>query len=64
MRARLDAVWCQLFHGRWAELVSYSRQGAWRCTKPGCRAQERVDRLSGDHTSQAKPRPEAAPDKH
>lgn len=34
---------CQLFHSRWAEVVSYSRQGAWRCAKPGCAAQARHD---------------------
>lgn len=42
-----DAV-CQLFHGRWAEAVSFSRQGAWRCSKSGCNAQARHDRGFGD----------------
>jgi hypothetical protein len=40
----LDDLSCQLFHGQWAEVVSYSRQGAWRCTKPGCASQARHDR--------------------
>jgi hypothetical protein len=39
----VDELTCQLFHGRWAEVVSYSRQGSWRCTRPGCRAQARQD---------------------
>jgi hypothetical protein len=39
----LDDLSCQLFHGQWAEVVSYSRQGAWRCTKPGCASQARYD---------------------
>ena len=60
MRARWDAVWCQLFHGRWAETVSYSRQGAYRCTKPGCRAQARADRLTRRASSQEDPPPETA----
>ena len=34
---------CELFHSRWAEVVSYSRQGAWRCAKPKCAAQTRRD---------------------
>jgi hypothetical protein len=34
---------CQLFHGQWSELVSYSHQGAWRCTKSDCAAQVRHD---------------------
>jgi hypothetical protein len=34
-----DSLFCQLFHGSFAEVVSYSRQGAWRCKKPNCRAQ-------------------------
>jgi hypothetical protein len=44
MNKLFDGVRCQLFHGHWAEVVSYSRQGAWRCTKPGCAAQARHDR--------------------
>jgi hypothetical protein len=40
----LDDLACQLFHGHWAEVVSYSRQGAWRCNKPGCPGQARHDR--------------------
>jgi hypothetical protein len=39
----VDELSCQFFHGEWAELVSYSHQGAWRCTKPGCAAQVRHD---------------------
>jgi len=44
-----DELICQLFHGRWAEVVSYSRQGRWACAKPGCRAQmrHRQPRLPG-----------------
>jgi hypothetical protein len=30
---------CQLFHRQNVELISYSRQGAWQCTRRGCRAQ-------------------------
>ena len=41
-------VVCELRHGQWAETVSYSRQGAWRCTKPGCRAELRP--AGGAHT--------------
>lgn len=40
----VDDLTCQLFHGSWAEVVSYSRQGAWRCNKPGCASQARHDR--------------------
>jgi hypothetical protein len=40
----LDDLVCQMFHGNWAALESFSRQGAWRCTKPGCPAQARVQR--------------------
>jgi hypothetical protein len=39
----LDNLICQLFHGQWAELISYSRHGAWRCGKPGCASQARQD---------------------
>jgi hypothetical protein len=39
-----DDLFCQLFHARWAAIVSYSRQGAWRCAKGGCRAQARRSR--------------------
>ena len=46
MLAFIDDLVCQLFHGKWAEVVSYSRQGAWKCTKPGCEAQARHDRAS------------------
>jgi hypothetical protein len=42
----IDDLICQLFHGKWAEVVSYSRQGAWKCTKPGCASQARHDRAS------------------
>src|SRR5690348_17358216 len=41
-----DELVCELFHSGWAKVVSYSRQGAWRCTRPGCRAQQRADRES------------------
>jgi hypothetical protein len=40
----LDDAVCQLLHGRWAEAASFSRQGAWRCSKSGCKAQARHDR--------------------
>ena len=40
----LEDLTCQLFHGRWAYVVSYSAQGAYRCTKAGCGAQARHDR--------------------
>jgi hypothetical protein len=40
----IDTVACQILHRRWAVLVSFSRQGAWKCTKPGCAAQARHDR--------------------
>jgi hypothetical protein len=40
----VDDLRCQLFHGKWARVVSYSRQGAWRCTKPGCAAETRHNR--------------------
>jgi hypothetical protein len=30
---------CQLFHRQNVELISYSRKGAWQCTRRGCRAQ-------------------------
>jgi hypothetical protein len=43
----VDEAVCQLFHEKWTELVSYSRQGAWRCNKPGCPAQERHDEELG-----------------
>ena len=46
MLAFIDDLVCQLFHGKWAEVVSYSRQGAWKCTKPGCASQARHDRSS------------------
>jgi hypothetical protein len=42
----INKLVCQLFHARWAETVSYSRHGAWKCTKPGCAAQARHDRAS------------------
>ena len=42
----IDDLVCQLFHGKWAEVVSYSRHGAWKCTKPGCASQARHDRAS------------------
>jgi len=38
-----DVLFCQMFHASYADVVSYSRQGAWRCTKPGCRAQRMHD---------------------
>jgi hypothetical protein len=41
----VDDLVCQLFHSKWAQVVSYSSQGAWRCTKPGCAAQARHDRM-------------------
>ena len=41
----INELICQLFHTGWAEIVSYSRHGAWRCTKPGCAAQVRHDRV-------------------
>ena len=38
--ARLyQELFCQLFHTDQLRLVSYSRQGAWQCTKLACRAQ-------------------------
>jgi hypothetical protein len=40
----IDSVACQILHRRWAVLVSFSRQGPWKCTKPGCAAQARHDR--------------------
>jgi hypothetical protein len=40
----LDDLTCQLFHGEFAEVVSYSRQGAWHCGKPGCASQATHDR--------------------
>jgi hypothetical protein len=44
MQKVLDDLICQLFHGRWAEPQSYSRQGRWRCTKPDCAAQAHHER--------------------
>ena len=41
MLAMYDDVVCQLFHGKWAVPVSYSRQGQWACTKAECRAEAR-----------------------
>jgi hypothetical protein len=40
-----DELVCQLFHGRWTRMVSYSRLGSWRCDKEHCRAQLRADGL-------------------
>ena len=48
----VDDLACQLFHGPWAEVVSYSRQGAWRCNKPGCASQARHDRVVGGQREQ------------
>jgi hypothetical protein len=42
----IDELMCQLFHGDAAEVVSYSRQGAWSCTRTGCRAQARHARAA------------------
>jgi hypothetical protein len=39
-----DELFCQLFHGRWARVVSYSRLGPWACTKTTCHAAERYRR--------------------
>lgn len=36
-----DELFCALFHGASVTLISFSGQGAWRCQKPGCRAQRR-----------------------
>jgi len=44
-----DEVICELFHGAWIEMVSYSHTGWWRCTKPGCRAQRRTDARRQQH---------------
>ena len=68
----VDDLACQLFHGRWAEVASYSRQGAWRCTKPGCASQARHDRVVGRQRQpqhafapiQVAPTPRAAQRKH
>jgi hypothetical protein len=49
MLAIVDDLICQLFHGRWAEVVSYSRRGAWACTKPGCRSQANHARRTNTH---------------
>jgi hypothetical protein len=46
-------LFCQLFHTDQLRLVSYSRQGAWLCTKPVCRAQ-------ANH-AEASPSPEHQP---
>jgi hypothetical protein len=43
----LDEVFCQLLHGRWARVISYSRQGAWECVKPDCAAQARHNAAQG-----------------
>jgi hypothetical protein len=43
----MDELFCQLLHGRWARVISYSRQGAWQCVKRGCRAQARRDAARG-----------------
>ena len=51
----LDRLVCEFSHARWLELVSYSRQGAWRCTKPVCRAQAQHDRQS--RAAMARPLP-------
>jgi hypothetical protein len=42
----VEDLTCELLHGEWAEVVSYSSQGAWRCGKPGCAAQVRHDRAA------------------
>jgi hypothetical protein len=39
-----DSLFCQLFHGAFVEVVSYSRQGAYRCGKAGCRAEQAHER--------------------
>jgi hypothetical protein len=36
-----DSLFCQLFHSSFSVVVSYSQQGSYRCSKPGCRAQRR-----------------------
>lgn len=51
-----DLLWCDLFHGRWQELVSYSRQGRWRCTKPGCRAARAGGSNAGESPAEVAPR--------
>src|SRR5438270_13895365 len=38
-----DSLFCQMFHSSFAVVVSYSRQGAYRCSKTGCRAQRTHD---------------------
>jgi hypothetical protein len=38
-----DSLFCQLFHSSFSVVVSYSQQGSYRCSKPGCRAQRRHD---------------------
>jgi hypothetical protein len=43
MNHMLDELFCQLLHGRWARVISYSGQGAWQCDKDGCAAQARHD---------------------
>jgi len=51
MLAIFDEVVCQLRHGRWSQIVSYSRQGAWGCAKRGCPAQARHDSAQRLHPS-------------
>jgi hypothetical protein len=59
MLSMIDNLVCQVFHARWAEVVSYSRHGAWRCTKPGCAAQACHDRA---HSSSCRrPVPQRTP---
>jgi len=58
MLSVIDNLVCQVFHARWAEVVSYSRHGAWRCTKPGCAAQACHDRA---HPSSSRPVPHRTP---
>jgi hypothetical protein len=57
----LNELFCQALHGPWARVVSYSRQGAWRCIKPGCRAQARRDAL---FVAVPVPIPQVRPDEH
>src|SRR5947209_6937782 len=44
----LDDVTCQLFHRKWAIIVSYSWHGAWACSKRACASQARQDRRVAD----------------
>jgi hypothetical protein len=57
MRHMLNELVCQLLHGRWARVTSYSRQGAWECTKHGCRAQARRAAQPGQPAQPAVPAP-------